>query len=156
LKKKIRAGFDMSDRTIPLSVSPHSKELKTILLFFSLLASFENWKCVHEITMLLSPSQETASCAATRELSIILWNPKVYYHVHTSRPLFPLLSQMNPIHAVRLPSSLIHSFVTLEEILARLPSLAQSCTMTAMERFIIFYGFLPVIFITWHPGAACV
>jgi hypothetical protein len=27
VKKKIRAGFDMSDRTIPLSVLPHPKKL---------------------------------------------------------------------------------------------------------------------------------
>jgi hypothetical protein len=33
-----------------------------------------------------------------QEIFSILWNPKVYYHVHKSAPPFSVLGQMNPVH----------------------------------------------------------
>jgi hypothetical protein len=44
----------------------------------------------------LSPFQESACCAAGRELPNILWNPKLHYLVHKSLSL----SQINPFHAI--------------------------------------------------------
>jgi hypothetical protein len=48
--------------------------------------------------MELSPSWEAASCEATREFHKSIWNSKIYYRVHKSPPLAPLLNQINPVH----------------------------------------------------------
>jgi hypothetical protein len=44
-----------------------------------------------------SPSWEANSHSACQEIPIFLYNPKLHYSVHMSRPLDPILSQINPI-----------------------------------------------------------
>jgi hypothetical protein len=55
----------------------------------------------------LSPPWEVASCAATQEIPSSIWNTQVYYRVHKSPPLVPILNQNDPVHTT--PSYLILS-----------------------------------------------
>jgi hypothetical protein len=56
----------------------------------------------------LIPSREAATCTATQELPIILWNQEVNCRLRKGPPLVPVLSQINPLHSISYYISKIH------------------------------------------------
>jgi hypothetical protein len=47
-----------------------------------------------------SPSLEANSCPASHEIPCTSWNMTAHYHAQNSLSLAPILSPMNPVHAL--------------------------------------------------------
>jgi hypothetical protein len=76
-----------------------------------------------------SPSWEANRFSASQEIPRILWNPKVYYHIHKCAPPVPILSQLDPVHTPT--SHLSHTKVSFH-----VRGLLYECFVTRY----VFYG----------------
>jgi hypothetical protein len=66
-------------------------------------------------------SGEADSRSESDKTARLLWNPMVHHRVHNSPPLVPILSQMNPVHALTYYLLEIH-FNIISDIALVLPS----------------------------------
>ena len=58
-------------------------------------------------------SLEANRFSANKEITRILWNPKVYYRIHKCSPPLPILSQLEPVHTPTSHFLNIHLNITL-------------------------------------------
>ena len=77
------------------------------------------------------PVPAAPSVSARQEITRILWKPEVHYNAHNSPPLVPVLSQINPVHALPSCSFSIYSnnILPLTDSCAKLsPNNSQNCS----------------------------
>jgi len=91
-----------------------------------------------------SPSSEANQFSASQEIPCILWNLKVYYCVYNSPPPVPILSQINPVHA--LPSHILK--IHLNIILSSMPGSSKRSLFLRFPTKTLYTPFLSPIHAT--------
>jgi len=87
-----------------------------------------------------SHSSEANRFSASQETPQILWNPKVHYRIHKCPPPVPILSQIDPVHALTSHFLKIH----LNIILPSMPGTPQwSLSLRFPHQNPIYTSFLP-------------
>ena len=104
--------------------------------------------CSSNITnyMEQSPSWEANRSSTSQEIPDILWNPNIHYRIHKSPSPFPILSQIDPVHAPHSTSRrsilILSSHLHLDLSSGHLPSGFPTKTLYAPLLFRI-YCYIP-------------
>jgi hypothetical protein len=49
-----------------------------------------------------SPFWEADNFSIGKQISYLLWNPKVHYNIYKSKPIDPIMNYLIPIHTITL------------------------------------------------------